>query len=220
MSVTSRVIRNARKRGVNVRTRKQWGAGFRNMAVYQWRRVNRHHSLLPKTPVDTVVQHITVTNRSGNLDVDMRNLHDIGVSRFGSGVSYNWCVDMVTGTVGLGQSLDAAGTHTVNDKNVPGFSKNQNYVAIAIAVIGMPDDELSPVAKLSISRLIAAHIDEGAVREGFDYKPHSFFAAKDCPCDSTRNSMNDMRKGSIKLVHTYSGAFTSWRGLWRKRFRK
>lgn len=218
MSATSRVLRNARKRGLTVYSRRQWGAGFRNLAVYQWRRVNRRHNLIPKKPVDTVVQHITVTHRTGDFKRDMRTLHDIGVSRFGSGVSYNWVVDMVTGKIGLGQSLDAAGTHTINDKNMPGFSKNQNYVAIAIAVLGVEEDHLSPVAKLAIAELIAAHVDEGYVTKGFDYLPHSFFAAKDCPCDSTRSAMVDIRKGALRLAK--NSHLNYWRGIWRKRFRK
>lgn len=57
-----RVIRNARRRGVTVLTRRQWG----NLSpVYQWRRVSRRHALLPGKPVDTLWQHITVTYRQG-----------------------------------------------------------------------------------------------------------------------------------------------------------
>jgi hypothetical protein len=209
MSVTSRVVRNARRRGVTVYTRKQWMPKRpKELAVYQWRRINRRHSLLPKQPVDTVVQHITVTRDTGDFKADLRTVHDIGKARFGSGISYNFVVDMNSGKVGLGQSLDAAGTHTLNEKNLPRFSFNQNYVAIAIAVLGMPGDELSHAAKLSITRLLAALIDEKAVRNGFDYMPHSAFAAKDCPCDSTRNAMPHMKKGAERLI------LNSFRGMW------
>jgi hypothetical protein len=56
----------------------------------------------------------------------------IGMERFGSGVSYNFLVHMQTGEVAVGQPLDAKGTHTLNEKRVPGYSYDQNLVARAI----------------------------------------------------------------------------------------
>jgi hypothetical protein len=193
LTVTQRVIRNARRRGVVVHGRKAWGT--QHAWVYQWRRVNRR----AKSPADTVVQHITVTNRSG-IKADARTVERIGWERFKSGVSYNWLVDMVTGEVALGQSLDAKGTHTVNDKNVPGYSYDQNLVARAIAVVGMPGDQLSEKAERAIVRLLAAMVDEGAVTRGFDYDPHSKFAYKDCPCDPTRTKMARIRAAVKKAL--------------------
>jgi hypothetical protein len=193
LTVTQRVIRNARRRGVVVHGRKAWGT--QHGWVYQWRRVNRR----AKSPADTVVQHITVTNRSG-IKADARTVERIGWERFKSGVSYNWLVDMVTGEVALGQSLDAKGTHTVNDKNVPGYSYDQNLVARAIAVVGMPGDQLSEKAERAIVRLLAAMVDEGAVTRGFDYDPHSKFAYKDCPCDPTRTKMARIRAAVKKAL--------------------
>lgn len=202
MNITSRVIRNARKRGVTIYTRRQWGS--KHLLTYQLRRRQRKHNQLPKRPTDTLVQHITVTRDDGptgeDFKTDMREIERIGFERFGSGVSYNWCVDMLTGQVGLGQSLDAAGTHTVNDKNIPGFSKNLNYVSIAISVIGMPGDRLSDLAINSISRLIAAHIEEGALTKGHDYLPHSMFAKKDCPTEAVRSRMDEINALALSKV--------------------
>lgn len=198
MTITMRVVRRLRRAGVTVYSRSGWGsqpAGYKwPLApdvpnVYDWRRQNK-----PARPLaDTVVQHITVTRRSGDFRADCRAVERIGFDRFGSGVSYNWLVDMVTGEVAVGQPLDAKGTHTVNDKDVEGFSYDQNLVARAIAVIGMPSTPLSVKAQRSIVRLLVAMIEEGAVTIGFDYVPHSLFAFKDCPCDSTRARMPKMR---------------------------
>jgi hypothetical protein len=193
-TITQRVVRNARRRGVTVYSRREWGS--KHPGVYAWRRIFRR----AKTPADTVVQHITVTNPSSNFKADCRVVESIGQSRFAAGVSYNWLVDMRTGEVAVGQPLDAKGTHTLNDKNIAGYSHDQNLVARAIAVVGMPGTPLSSDAKLAITRLIAAMIDEGAVTKSPDYDPHSKFAFKDCPCDPTRNQMADILRGAKKLA--------------------
>lgn len=186
-TITQRVADNLRKQGVTVYERHQWGAQYED--VYAWRRENR--------PVveqaDTVVQHITVTldhgPLSGDFKADVRMVEDIGQRRFKTGISYNLLVDMFTGEVAMGQPLDAGGSHTQNDKNVAGFSKDQNYWARAIAVLGMPDYKLSRKARRSIVKILVALMEEEDITTGFDYKPHSFFAWKDCPCDSTRDQM-------------------------------
>ena len=195
-TITQKVIKAARKRGVKVYTRRQWGST--QETLYQWRRKNKPHSLLPDKPVDTVWQHITVTRRSGDFKADCQLIERIGFARFGTGCSYNFMVDMTTGEVAVGQPLDAKGAHTLNDKGLKGYSFDQNAVAIAIAVIGMPNYELSSRGAVAIARLIAACIEVGAVTKGFDYMPHSAVAPKDCPCDSTRNLMPAIRAQAVR----------------------
>jgi hypothetical protein len=63
----------------------------------------------------------------------------------------------------------------------------------------MPGTPLSKEAEHAIAGLIAAMVDEGALTEGFDYKPHSFVAYKDCPCDATRSRMGAMRAEAMRL---------------------
>lgn len=202
-TINSRVIARARKRyGLRVFTRAQWGSKYGS--VYEARRRTKP----AKQPADTVVQHITVTLDHGDLTgsffADVRTVERIGYERFKSGVSYNWIVDMVTGDIAEGQPLDAKGTHTVNNKDVPNFSHDQNYAARAIAVLGMPDDKLSGKAARSIAGLLAAMMDEKAITDHFDYMPHSHFAWKDCPSDSTRNQMGNIKK----LAHSLRTAPT------------
>jgi hypothetical protein len=200
-SITQRVVRRARKEyGLEVYTRRQWGS--KKLSTYQWRRYNRPHSLLPWKPVDTIWQHISVTRDDGttilNFFADMQELERIGDERFGSGVSYNWAVDMSTGQIGLGQSLDAAGTHTLNDKGIPGFSHNQNYVALAIVFIGMPGQRPSKKAIRSAGLLIRCHFEEGAANIGSDYVPHSLVAAKECPTEAVREVMPEIQEIATK----------------------
>lgn len=202
-TITQRVIARARRRGVHVLTRKQWGAKYEK--VYALRRRTRH----VRQPADTCVQHITVTldhgPTTGDFAADVRTVEQIGFDRFGSGISYNWVVDMRTGMVACGQPLDAKGTHTVNDKNVPGYSHDQNQVARAIAVLGMPDDQLSIAAEKAITELLVSMVLEGALTDGFDYVPHSLFAHKDCPCDSTRDRMPAIRAAVAREVAALKG---------------
>lgn len=188
MAITPRVVRRARKHyGVDILWHKQWGSRARD--IYALRRRLRTVRVMK---ADTLVQHITVTNPTGDFKADMQTVERIGVERFGSGFSYNFGVDMTTGQIGVGQPLDAKGTHTVNDKGVRGFSRDQNHAARAIAVIGQPHTPLSDKAKRAIAGLIAAMMDEGAITEDPDYLPHSFFAWKDCPSDPTRNAMPEI----------------------------
>lgn len=192
-SLTKRVVRNARKKGVKVIGRKGWGNVSR---VYQTRRRTRPHK---PGPAGTLWQHISVTNRKG-IRYDMRTLHKIGMERFGSGVSYNFGIDIVTGEVGVGQALDAKGTHTVNNKNIPGYSYDQNFVAHALVYIGMPGQKPSDRAKLAAAKLIAAMIEEGALHETFDYNPHSMVAYKDCPTGPMRDTMPQVKRSALHWV--------------------
>lgn len=192
-TLTQRVVRRARKRyGVTVLDHNAWGSEAQG--VYALRR--RLRPVRVKR-ADTLVQHITVTRPSGNFREDARTVERIGLERFGSGVSYNFLVDMKTGVVAVGQPLDAKGTHTVNDRRRDGFSYDQNHAARAIAVVGMPGTPLSAKAERAIEGLIAAMVDRKALTKGFDYLPHSFFAWKDCPCDATRSRLGAIRKAAL-----------------------
>ena len=197
-TINQRVINRARsKYGLRIYTRSQWGSRY--ASVYETRRRTKP----ALQPADTVWQHITVTldhgPLTGDLFADARTVERIGYERFGSGVSYNWLVDMTTGDIAEGQPLDAKGTHTVNDKDAPNFSYDQNYAGRAIAVLGMPGDKLSAKAARSIAGLQAAMMDEKAITTHYDYMPHSHVAWKDCPCDPTRNQMGAIRKKAFEL---------------------
>lgn len=186
--VNKRTMQELRKIAqVPVLSHKQWGAAFEG--VYLTRREIRP----AHQPADTVVQHITVTLDHGPLRgdfiEDMQTIERIGWERFQTGISYNWVVDMETGWIGQGAYLDASGSHTLNDKGVHGYSYNQNRMARAIAVMGMPDTTLTKLAEESIVDILVAMWRSGAITYRPDYVPHSMFAYKDCPCDATRDRM-------------------------------
>lgn len=189
--VNKRVMQELRAvASVPVLSHKQWEAEYEG--VYLTRRETRP----AHQPADTVVQHITVTLDHGPLVgdfiEDMKTIERIGYERFKTGISYNWVVDMTTGQIGQGAYLDAQGAHTLNDKGVHGYSYNQNEWARAIAVMGMPETKLSKLAKESIADILVAMWRVGAITHRPDYVPHSMFAAKDCPCDATREAMPEI----------------------------
>lgn len=194
-----RVVRNARKRGCVVLTRKQWGSLYPH--IYKERR--KTHPVTVRE-ADTLWQHITVTFDTGVLigdfKTDMRTIERIGVERFGSGFSYNAAIDMRTGMIGMGQDFLTKGTHTVNNKSVPGFSYDQNAVARALAFLGMPGDKVSFEAREATAQFIAAMIDEGALTLGFDYVPHSLVAPKECPTAAGRAVMPWILKRALQVT--------------------
>jgi hypothetical protein len=189
--VNKRVMTELRKvASVPVLSHKQWGAKYEG--VYLTRREIRP----AHTPADTVVQHITVTLDHGPLKgdfiQDVQTVERIGWERFQTGISYNWVIDMETGMIAQGAYLDAQGSHTINDKGVAGFDRNQNRMARAIAMLGMPKTKLSKLAVESAADILTAMYRGGAITRTPDYLPHSHFAYKDCPCDPTRLKMDEI----------------------------
>lgn len=202
-NLQKRVIENARDRGVVVVRRWQWGSIYNYYLRYKL----RPHHKLPDKAVDTVWAHVTVTQDTGRtmktFRADVRTVERIGISRFFSGVSYNWLIDAQQGWVAEGQPLRNKGTHTVNDKdadtpNGEPLSYDQNVVSIAFAIIGMPGMYLSEKAGEALIELLAAHIEEGAVTRSFDLLPHSLVAWKDCPTQAVRDVLPSVRRKAIR----------------------
>lgn len=209
---TQLLVAAARRRGVKIMTRREWGSMYG--PVYAARRRERpHHQIGRGIPTDTLVQHITVTHpstptlpASRSMAADMRVVERIGFDRFGSGMSYNFGWNMSNGLIGVGMPLDAKGTHTVNEKHVPGFSYDLNYVSLAIAGIGMaatpgtPDTVPTEQALDSLARLIAALIDCHYLTHEFDYMPHRAFTNKACPGDLIAARMSDVRHAAQRYA--------------------
>lgn len=197
------IIARLAKLGYMVITRTDWGSKYESL--YQQRRVSKRVDL----PVRYLFQHISVT-RNNDMVSDMQELERIGYERFQSGISYNWAVDPITGEIGEGMPVDAKGTHTVNDKGVPGFPLNLNYYGNAIVAIGMPG--VVPTAKfaLSCAAIMRATWDLGIAETNCGYYPHSMFANKDCPTDPVRAIMPNIRNSAINLGRITMAAPDWW----------
>lgn len=198
---TDAFVAALRRRGVEVLTHDQWGSARRDLYV---KRLTSHpHGLLPSRPVDTLWNHVTVTEddgpTSGEFKADCREVERIGYARFGSGVSYNILVDRNAAQprVAIGQFLEAKGTHTVNTKGIAGYSYNQNKVALALAWVGLPGDRLNAAAVEACVQVNAALIEVGAMTDHYDNVPHSLVAAKDCPTDELRDRLAEIKRRAL-----------------------
>lgn len=187
------VIARLRAAGYRVRTRRQWGS--KCAGVY----AERLRSKPVDLPVSYIFAHITVTSVNG--DEGARLIEQIGMERFGSGVSYNWMVDHETHTIYEGQPLHAKGTHTVNDKNVAGYPYNLNYAGHAVAFMAMPGDKFCAKCEELFAAIQAAERLEDTLRETAAYLPHSKFAWKDCPTDAVRNALPRINKLADEMVN-------------------
>lgn len=191
MSVVSRLELMGRQ----VRTRQEWGTRYED--IYQWRRLHLPVAL----PVPYAFGHITVTFDSGSLTgdfgQDMKTIERIGYERFGTGISYTWGVDAITGMIGEGMPVDAKGAHTINEKMVDGYPYNLNYHGHAIAVIGMPGVVPSAECIKSMGAILRASWDEGVMDYYAPFLPHNKFAAKACPTPNIENVMDDARRIAI-----------------------
>lgn len=210
-SPQTRVARNLRRRGLKVVGRKK---ALIFSSVYRQRRTTRPHHIIwngdrdrSDDRVDTIWAHITVTRANEvSMGSCMRTLHRIGMERFNSGISYNFLIHHRTGEIGLGQHLDAKGTHTiVHRDDLPDFSTDQNAVSLAIAFIGMPGMQVTKAAWEAYEYIIAALVEEGYLTTHFDNVPHSFAVdgtsfAKDCPTSIVRNQLPDLKQGGLAKV--------------------
>lgn len=203
-TLTRRVVRRGRRNGIVVHTRVKWGSRYKQ--VYTKRVKTHPHTLLPKRPTDTVVAHISVTNRTGytkaKFFADVRTVERIGMERFKSGISYNilWCPRR--GHIALGQPFASKGTHTVNVKKLPGFSYDQNAMAIAICMVGPVGIKPTKRALRRLAKFLAILEREKVITGTYDFVPHSSFAAKDCPTDSFRNKLPELRRTAKDILPT------------------
>lgn len=173
------VIRRLRKSGVVCQSRKQWGSA--RLDAYIKRR--RTHPMR-FTPAKYHFLHITVTPDSDTMvqgRAGARKVESYGYTNPPM-VSYQ---DLITneGRYFQGQDYGNKGTHTVNDKNVSGFSKDLNQEGYALALMQNINDPVTEVQVQLAAMVFAARELSGWVRRGAPVYPHRKFAAKSCPGD-------------------------------------
>jgi len=192
--VSHGVIGRLEAAGFKVKTHEEWGSKQR--AVYAAR--------LRDKPIDIPVPygflHITVTESDEPGVFEMQDVEAIGMSRFGSGVSYNWVLDHRDHTIYQGQFLEAKGTHTVNEKNVEGFPFNLNYFGHAVAILGNVDTPVCNKCVECIAAIFAAEQLQNVMQVGAPILPHRKFANKACPGDIAMEHLDDIQRRTDRLV--------------------
>lgn len=179
--MTQTLIPALRAAGVECYTRSEWRSPREADGSYR-RRETTHP--MPKGPALYHFLHITVTDDT-DLPVDgkagARKVESFGLSTPPM-VSYQ---DLVTneGRYFEGQSYGVKGTHTINDKDVPGFPHDLNLFGYATAIMQNVDDEVTDRQVDVVAMIFAARELAGLVKRGASIYPHRKFDWKSCPGD-------------------------------------
>lgn len=175
------LIPQLRAAGVECFSRDEWASPRQRDGSYARRRSTHP---MPPGPARYHFLHITVTpDTDGPLDgaAGARRVESYGLSTPPM-VSYQ---DLVTneGRYFEGQNYGTKGTHTVNDKNVPGYPDDLNYYGYATAIMQNVGDEVTDAQVRTIAMIYAARELTGLVAKGAPILPHRTFAWKECPGD-------------------------------------
>lgn len=197
MSLPLSIVPQLRAAGVDCMTRAEWGSPRQADGSYRKRR-DTHP--MPPGPASFHFLHITVTG-----DTDTRAEGAAGarqIESFGLStppmVSYQ---DLVTneGRYFQGQNYTVKGTHTVNDRNVPGFPDDLNRHGYAVAIMQNVGDAVTDVQVEVVAKVLAARELAGLVVKGAPVYPHRKFAFKACPGDRAVARLDEI----VRLKNQY-----------------
>lgn len=173
------VIDRLRSSGVECYTRAEWGSPREKSGAYARRRVTHP---MPPGQAKYHFLHITVTRDTDTVQEGKAGARQIETYGYSSPpmVSYQ---DLVTneGRYFEGQSYGVKGTHTVNDKNLPGFPKYLNLYGYATALMQNVEDAVTDEQVRVVAMVFAARELAGLVVRGAPVYPHRMFANKSCP---------------------------------------
>jgi hypothetical protein len=184
--------------GVECYNRTQWGSPRERDGSYARRRATHP---MPPGPASYHFLHITVTDDT-DLPADGKEAAQ-KVETFGFStppmVSYQ---DLVTneGRYFQGQDYGTKGTHTVNDKRVPGFPFDLNLHGYAVAIMQNVGDRVTDVQVDVIAMIFAARELAGLVKRGAPIYPHRKFANKLCPGDRAVARLDEIEALRTKYV--------------------
>lgn len=190
------VISRLREAGFEVYTREDWGA---NLRAYAERAASSYYRVNEPAPYHYL--HITVTP-----DTDTRLEGFAGARRVESyglstppQVSYQMLVSNEA-KIFEGQNYGVKGTHTVNDKKVPGFPEDLNRYGYAVAIMQNVQDEVTDEQVVAIAACFAAAELEGHVKRGAPIFPHRKFDWKECPGDKAVARLPEIQRLKDAMV--------------------
>lgn len=194
----SAVIEQLEAWGVECYTRTEWGTT--REAAYVARR--RTHPM-PVGPADFHFLHITVTRDSDTIREGMAGARQVETYGYSNPPMWSYQEGVTNeGRYFQGQDYGTKGTHTVNDKNVPGFPRDLNLVGYACALMQNVADEVTDVQVDVVARVFAARELAGFVNVGAPIYPHRKFAAKSCPGDLAMLRLDEIRRLKNHYVQT------------------
>lgn len=192
------VISRLRAAGLEVYTRRDWGSPMERDGRYANRR--RTHPM-PPGPAAYHFFHITVTGDTDTIKegfAGSRQVETFGLSTPPM-VSYQMLVTN-EGKIFEGQDYGTKGTHTINDKNVPGFPNDLNLHGYAAAILQNVGDAVTDEQVHSLAAVFAAAELEGHVRRGAPIYPHRKFAFKECPGDRGVARLEEIQRLKDRMV--------------------
>jgi hypothetical protein len=165
----------------------------------------RHTHPMPPGPADFHFLHITVTGDTDTIKegaAGARQVETFGLSTPPM-VSYQ---DLVTneGRYFQGQDYGTKGTHTINDRNVPGFPNDLNLEGYAAAIMQNVGDAVTDAQVVTLAKVFAARELLGLVRKGAPIFPHRKFAFKACPGDRAVARLDEIDR--LKRQYVKAGA--------------
>ena len=186
------VITQLRAAGVECFTRDQWGSAAERAGAYARRRGTHP---MPAAPAAYHFLHLSVTADTDTVlegAAGARQIEGYGYSTPAM-VSYQ---DLITneGRYFQGQDYGTKGTHTVNDKAVPGYPRDLNLAGYACALMQNVDDEVTDAQVQLAAMVFAARELAGWVRRGAPILPHRTFAWKSCPGDRAVARLDEIRR--------------------------
>lgn len=201
MSEPTMIIPLLREWGVECHTRRDWGSPREADGSYARRRGTHP---MPDGAAAYHFLHITVTRDTDTVRegaAGARQIEGYGYSRPPM-VSYQ---DLVTneGRYYQGQDYGTKGTHTVNDKNVPGFPEDLNLHGYAVALMQNVDDDVTDAQVHTVAKVLAAREVLGLVKRGAPIYPHRKFAAKACPGDRAVARLEEISRLRTHYVNRY-----------------
>lgn len=198
--MSSAVIDQLRAAGVECFTREEWGSPQEQAGKYAERA--RTHPM-PSGPADFHFLHITVTADTDTVLEGAAGARQI--ERYGYSsppmVSYQ---DLITNEARYfqGQDYGTKGTHTVNDKAVPGYVRDLNLRGYALALMQNVGDEVTDEQVALAAMVFAARELAGLVRRGAPILPHRMFAAKSCPGDKAIARLPEITRLRDQYIRT------------------
>lgn len=184
------VIARLKTAGVECYSRAEWGSA--RPAAYTKRRSTHP---MPSGPAPYHFWHITVTADTDTVlegKSGARKVESYGLSTPPM-VSYQGLVTN-EGKWFEGQNYGVKGTHTINDKDVPGFPHDLNKYGYALAIMQNVNDEVTDAQIRTCAMGFAAAELDGLVKRGAPIYPHRKFAWKDCPGDKAVARLPELQK--------------------------
>lgn len=184
------VIARLRAAGVECYSRAEWGSV--RPAAYTKRRSTHP---MPAGPAKYHFLHITVTPDTDTVLEGFngaRKVESYGLSTPPM-VSYHGLTTN-EGKWFEGQSFGVKGTHTINDKNVPGFPHDLNLWGYAQAIMQTVNDAVTDVQVRVLAMAFAAAELDGYVVKYAPIYPHRKFDWKECPGDKANARLGEIQR--------------------------